>query len=93
MKYISTRLYIPIILVFLQAKARMHIDGDTLEDYYKRAHLDETRRKFLDGLKEGREGIETSPAEEKYPVMKKEISWRLEFVKKREIQPYSSSRI
>ena len=31
----------------------MHNDGDTLEDYYKRAHLDETRRKFLDGLKEG----------------------------------------
>jgi hypothetical protein len=31
----------------------MHNDSDTLEDYYKRAHLDETRRKFLDGLKEG----------------------------------------
>ncbi|MGA9153510.1 MAG: hypothetical protein WBZ36_23270 [Candidatus Nitrosopolaris sp.] len=30
----------------------MHNDGDTLEDYYKRAHLDETRRKFLDRLKE-----------------------------------------
>jgi len=37
-------------------------DGDTLEDYYKRVHLDETRRKFLDGLKEGREN---SPVMEK----------------------------
>ena len=50
MKCISTRLYIPIILVFPQAKAKMRIDGDTLEDFYERAHLDETRRKFLDAL-------------------------------------------
>ena len=89
MKYISTRLIIPIILVFSQAKAKMHIDGDTLEDFYKRAYLDETRRKFLDGLKEGREGRDTSPVE----VMKKEISWPIEFVKKRDIRPYSSLRI
>jgi len=83
MKYIPTRLYIPIILVFPQAtKAKMRIDGDTLEDFYERAHLDETRRKFLDGLKEGREGLDTGPVEEKYPVMKKAISWRLEIVKK-----------
>jgi len=54
-KYISTRLIIPIILVLPQARVKTHIDGDTLEDFYKRAHLDETRRKFLDGLKEGRE--------------------------------------
>ena len=40
----------------------MHNEGDTLEDYYIRAHLDETRRKFLDGLKEGREN---SPVMEK----------------------------
>ena len=71
----------------------MHIDGDTLEDFYKLAHLDETRRKFLDGLKEGREEQNISPVEEKYSVMKKEISWRLEFVEKREIRPYSSLRI
>lgn len=93
MKCISTRLYIPIILVFPQVKAKMRIDGDTVEDFYERAHLDETRRKFLDGLKEGREGLDTSPVEEKYLVMKKEISWPLEFVKKREIRPYSSLRI
>jgi hypothetical protein len=49
----------------------MHNDGDTLEDYYKRTHLDEIRRKFLDGLKEGREN---SPVEENSPVMKKEIN-------------------
>jgi hypothetical protein len=34
----------------------MRIDGDTLEDFYERTHIDETRRKFLDGPKEGREG-------------------------------------
>ncbi|HXX98339.1 MAG TPA: hypothetical protein VEL11_14605 [Candidatus Bathyarchaeia archaeon] len=45
----------------------MHNDGDTLEDYYKRAHLDETRRKFLDGLKE-----------ENSPVMKKQVNWAIE---------------
>jgi hypothetical protein len=93
MKYISTRLYIPIILVSPQAKVKMRIDGDTLEDFYERAYLDETRRKFLDGLREGREGLDTSPVEEKYPVMKKEISWRLEFIKKREIRQDSSLRI
>jgi len=90
MKYISTRLNIPIILVSPQAKVKVHIEGDTLEDFYRRAHLDETRRKFLDGLKEGREGLDTSPSEKKCPVMKKEIGWRIEFVKKHEIRPYSS---
>jgi len=90
MKYISTRLNISIILVSPQAKVKVHIEGETLEDFYRRAHLDETRRKFLDGLKEGREGLDTSPVEEKCPVMKKEIGWRIEFVKKREIRPYSS---
>jgi hypothetical protein len=88
MKYISTRLIIPIILVFPQAKVKMH--GEKLEDFYKRTHLDETRRKFLDGLKEGREEQDISPVEEKCPVKKKEIGWRIEFVKKREIRPYSS---
>jgi hypothetical protein len=93
MKYISTRLIIPIILVSPQAKVKVHIEGDTLEDFYKHTHLDETRRKFLDGLKEGREEQDISPVEEKCPVMKKEIGWRIEFVKKREIRPYSSLRI
>ncbi len=92
MKYISTRLYIPIILVFPQAKVKKHIDGDTLEDFYERAHLDETRRKFLDGLEEKREQ-QDSRVEGKCPVMKKDTNWRIEFVKKREIQPYSSLRI
>ena len=78
MKYISTRLYIPSVLVFLQGKAKMRIDGDTLEDFY--VHLDETRRKFLDGLKEGHEGLDTSHIEEKNAVMKNEISRHLEFV-------------
>jgi hypothetical protein len=73
----------------VQAKAKIRIDGDTLEDSYERVHLDETRRKFLDGFKEGREGLGASPVEEKYPVMKNEISWRLGFVKKREIPPDS----
>jgi hypothetical protein len=68
----------------------MHNDGDTLEDYYKRAHLDETRRKFLDGLKEGREN---SPVEENGPVMKKQINWDIELVKKHKIRPYSLLRI
>ena len=83
---------ISIILVFSQAKDKMHIDGDTLEDFYKRVHLDETRRKFLDRLKEGREGRENSLVEEKSPVMKKEISWGIQLVKKREIRQYSSLR-
>jgi len=82
-----------MILVSPQAKVRMHVDGDTLEDFYKRAHLDETRRKFLDGLKEGREEQDIRPVEEQCPVMKKEIGWRIEFVKKREIRPYSSLSI
>ena len=86
MKCISTRLYIPIILVFPQAKAKMRIDGDTLEDFYERAHLDETRRKFLDALREGQEGRDITPVNEKYPIMKKEISW---LAKKWEIRPYS----
>ncbi len=77
MEYISTRFTIPIILVFPQAKAKMHIDGDTLEDFYKRTHLDEMGRKILDGLKEAREEQDIGPAEEKCPVIKKEISWRL----------------
>ena len=68
----------------------MHNDGDTLEDYYKRAHLDETRRKFLDGLKEGREN---SPVEENSPVMKKQINCDIELVKKHKIRPYSLLRI
>jgi hypothetical protein len=62
-----------IILVFPQAKGKMHIDGDTLEDFYERAHLDETRRKFLDALKEGREEQDLSPVEEKRPVMKRDV--------------------
>jgi hypothetical protein len=52
--------------------------GDTLEDYYKRAHLDETRRKFLEGLKEGREN---SPVEENSAVMKNEINWGFNWIK------------
>jgi hypothetical protein len=91
MKYISTILIIPIILVFSQAKDKMHIDGYTLEDFHKSAHLDETRRKFLDGLKEGREGLE--PVEEKGPVIKKEMRRGIELVKKREYRSYSSLRI
>ena len=67
----------------------MHIDGHTVEDFYNRAHLDETQRKFLDGLKEGREEQDISPVKEKCSVMKKEINWRIESVKKREI--FSSS--
>jgi hypothetical protein len=53
-------------------------DGDTLEDYYKRAHLDETRRKFLEGLKEGREN---SPVEENSAVMKNKINWGFNWIK------------
>jgi hypothetical protein len=54
-------------------KNKIYKDGDTLEDFYRHAHLDKTRRKFLDGLKEGREH---SPAEEQGPVMKKEaLNW------------------
>ena len=64
----------------------MHNDGYTLEDYYKRANLDEIRRKFLDGLKEGRED---SPVKENSPVMKKQINWGIELVKKHKIRPYS----
>jgi hypothetical protein len=68
-------------LVFPQAKAKTHIDGDTLEDFYNRAHLDETRRKFLDGLMEGREEQDISSVEEKCSTsMKKEINWRIELV-------------
>ena len=59
----------------------------------ERAHLDETRRKFLVAFKEGREEQDISPVEEKCPVMKKEIGWCIEFVKKREIRPYSSLHI
>jgi hypothetical protein len=80
-------------LVFSQAKDKMHIDGYTLEDFYKSAHLDETRRKFLDGLKEGREGLENSPVEQKSPVIEKEMSWGIELVKKYEYRSYSSLRI
>lgn len=58
-------------------KNKIHKDGDTLEDFYRHAHLDETRRKFLDGLKEGREN---SPVEEKDPVMKKEINWGFDWL-------------
>jgi hypothetical protein len=58
----------------------MHNDGYTLEDYYKRTNLDEIRRKFLDGLKEGREDS---------PVMKEQINWGIELVKKHKIWPYS----
>lgn len=68
----------------------MRIDGDTLEDFYERTHLDETRRKFLDALREGQEGRDITPVNEKYPIMKKEISW---LAKKREIRPDSSLRI
>ena len=64
----------------------MHNDGYTIEDYYKRANLDEIRRKFLDGLKEGRED---SPVKEDSPVMKKQINWGIELVKKHKIRPYS----
>ena len=67
-------------------KNKIHKDGDTLADFYRYAHLDETRRKFLDGLKEGREN---SPVEEKSPVMKKEINWDIELVKKHRTHPYS----
>jgi hypothetical protein len=61
----------------------VHNDGDTLEDFYKRAHLDETRRKFLEELKEEQEN---SPVEEKSSVMKKEINWGIELIKKHEIR-------
>ena len=70
----------------------MHNDGYTLEDYYKRANLDEIRRKFLDGLKEGREDSpveENSAVEENSPVMKEQINWGIELVKKHKIRPYS----
>ncbi len=67
-------------------KNKIHKDGDTLADFYRCAHLDETRRKFLDGLKEGREN---SPVEEKIPVVKKEINWDIELVKKHKIRSYS----
>ena len=65
---------------------KIHKDGDTLEDFYRQAHLDETRRKFLDGLKEGREN---SLVEEKSPVTKMEMNWDIELVKKRETRPCS----
>lgn len=60
-------------------------DGYTLADSYRYAHLGETRRKFLDGLKKGREN---SPVEEKSAVMKKEINWGIELVKKHRTRPY-----
>jgi hypothetical protein len=63
-------------------KNKIHNDGDTLEDFYKRIHLDETRRKFLDGLKEGREN---SPIEENSAVMKKEISWEFNLLEDHEM--------
>lgn len=74
----------------------MHNDGYTLEDYYKRANLDEIRRKFLDGLKEGREDSpvkEDSHVKEDCPVMKKQLNWGIELVKKHKIRPYSLLRI
>jgi hypothetical protein len=67
-------------------KNKIHKDGETLADFYRHANLDETRRKFLDGLKEG---LENSHVEEKGPVMKKEINWGIELVKKHETRPYS----
>ncbi len=78
------------MLVFSQAKDKIRIDGDTLEDFFRHAYLDETRRKFLDGLKEGREN---NPVEEKSPVMKKQINWGIELVKKHKIQPFLPLRI
>jgi hypothetical protein len=74
----------------------MSNDGDTLEEYYKRARLDETRRKFLDGLKEGGENspvTQNSPVKENIPVMKKQIDCGIELVKKHKIRPYSLLRI
>jgi hypothetical protein len=71
-------------------------DGDTLEEYYKRARLYETRRKFLDELKEGRENspvTQNSPVKENLPVMKKQIDWGIELVKKHKIRRYSLLRI
>jgi hypothetical protein len=67
-------------------KNKIHKDGDTLEDFYRQAHLDETRRKYLDGLKGGREN---SLVAEKSPVTKKEINWGIDLVKKHETRPYS----
>ena len=57
---------------------KIHNDGDTLEDFYKCAHLDETRRKFLEGLKEGREN---SVVEENSAVMKNAINWEFNWLK------------
>ena len=48
-----------------QLKILDKMQHDTLEDFFRHAHLDETRRKFLDGLKEGRENS---------PVMKSVIT-------------------
>lgn len=67
-------------------KSKIHKDGDTLEDFYRHTHLDETRRKFLDGLKEGREN---TPVDEKSRVTTKEINWGIELVKKHETRPCS----
>ena len=70
----------------------MYNGGYTQEDYYKRVNLDEIRRKFLDGLKEGREHSpvqEDSPVKEDSPVMKKQINWGIELVKKHKIRSYS----
>ena len=48
-----------------QLKIHDKMQHDTLEDFFRHTHLDETRRKFLDGLKEGRENS---------PVMKSEAN-------------------
>src|SRR5215467_7084731 len=48
-----------------QLKIHDKMKHDTLEDFFRHTHLDETRRKFLDGLKEGRENS---------PVMKSEAN-------------------
>jgi hypothetical protein len=46
---------VSIILVFLQGKEKKLFDGDMLEDFYKYAHLDEVRRKFLRVVEQNRE--------------------------------------
>jgi hypothetical protein len=37
-----------------------------------------------------KEGREDSPVEENSPVMKKEMNWGIELVKKHKIRPYST---
>lgn len=61
----------------------MYNVGETLEDFYKHVHLDETRRKFLEGLKEGRE---YDHVKENNTVIKKELNWGIQLVKKHEIR-------